>query len=193
MIYPDYYWPGGGLLHDGKLLVLFMRARDAEGELQLQITTGWGAALIDNLRETPDNWRVTKLAVPQNNFDVLVGSGTVIVDGEFVKAFSASWGQRSRHASSFVGRWPMRCLAISRDPEWWAGDESWLGRSSEARRTARLRSSPRVARNSWCYIPKNWVSTCRCNSRAFRSRLIGARFAPALKGPWTPLRAVPLA
>ena len=122
---PDYYWPGGGVLHDGKLLVLFMRARDAEGKLSF-ITTGWGAALIDNLQETPDRWRVEKLTVPQNDFEILVGSGTVMVDGEFVKAFSAG---SSRDHDIFLVRWPV-ADAMAGDlsrPEWWAGDErGWV-------------------------------------------------------------------
>ena len=78
-----------------------MRAHDAGWGLGFN-TSGWGAVLIDNLAADPDHWQVRKLAVPQNDFRVLVGSAGVVIDGEHVVAFS-------------VGRRPARRVSRSLD------------------------------------------------------------------------------
>lgn len=182
---PDYYWPGGGLLHDGKLLVLFMRARDAEGKLSF-VTTGWGAALIDNLQETPDRWRVKKLTVPQNDFDVLVGSGTVMVDGEFVKAFSA---RASGDHDIFLVRWPL-ADAMSGDlsrPQWWAGDEQgWVDQAKLDELPAPVMTPGST--EFVVYFSQELGLYVQMQFTGFPQTAIGARFAHNLTGPWTPLQ-----
>ncbi|HEY6565656.1 MAG TPA: hypothetical protein VIY86_14300, partial [Pirellulaceae bacterium] len=75
----NFYWPGGGVIIDGKLLQLSMRVRDAKGDLNFA-TTGWGAVLLENLEQEPSQWKVQKLVVPQNKFGVLVGSAAVVQD-----------------------------------------------------------------------------------------------------------------
>ncbi|HEY4235042.1 MAG TPA: DUF4185 domain-containing protein [Lacipirellulaceae bacterium] len=182
---PDYYWPGGGLLHDGKLLVLFMRARDAEGKLSF-ITTGWGAVLIDNLQETPDHWRVKKLTVPQNDFDVLVGSGSVLVDGDFVKAFSA---RSSRDHEIFLVRWPLTD-AMAGDlarPQWWAGEErGWIDQANldELPTPVMTPGSTEFV----VYFSQEMGVYVQMQFTGFPQSSIGARFAHALTGPWSTLK-----
>ena len=85
----EFFWPGGSAIIDGKILMFLMRARDANRKLAFDIT-GWGAVLIDNIERCPDQWQIRKLVVPQNRFDVLVGSATIIKDGEHLVAFSVA-------------------------------------------------------------------------------------------------------
>jgi hypothetical protein len=181
---PDYYWPGGGVLNDGKILAFFMRSRDTEGELNFKIT-GWGAAIIDDLGETPDTWRVTNLTVPQNKFDIMVGSATVLVDGDYIKAFSASWGKR--HDVHLV-RWPLK-RAMHGDlshPEWWAGESrGWVDQDALDELPA-----PVITPGSTEFVvlhSKELGKYFQMQFTGFPQSLIGARFAPALVGPWTAL------
>jgi Domain of unknown function (DUF4185) len=181
---PDYYWPGGGVLNDGKILAFFMRSRDTEDDLHFKIT-GWGAAIVDNLAETPDKWRVTKLAVPQNKFDIMVGSATVLVDGDYIKAFSASWGKR--HDVHLV-RWPL-ASAMRGDlshPEWWAGESrGWVDQDELDELPA-----PVITPGSTEFVvlhSQELSKYVQMQFTGFPQSLIGARFAPALVGPWTAL------
>src|SRR5690606_9519074 len=77
----EFFWPGGSILEEGKLLMFMMRARDANRKLAFDVT-GWGAVLIDNLDASPGQWKVRKLTAPQNSFGVLVGSASLLRDGD---------------------------------------------------------------------------------------------------------------
>lgn len=108
-----FSWPGGGAVSDGKLLLFLMKARNAKAFLNFE-NVGWGAVLLERLDRTPDQWKITKLDAPQNEWEALLGSGGVVCEGEFVYAFShrangiqlVRWDRRSAFAGDLSNpRW----------------------------------------------------------------------------------------
>ena len=123
----EYFWPGGSILVEGKLLMFLMRVRNAEGGLNFQ-TTGWGAVLIDNVESDPDRWEIRQLNAPQNDFRVMVGSASVVRDGDYLVAFSVSDDSHD----VFLVRWRLADAAVGElsRPEWWTGNQrGWIEQS----------------------------------------------------------------
>lgn len=179
----EFYWPGGSVTIDGKILMLMMRARNAKKKLAFE-TTGWGAVLIDNSGEAPDKWQVRKLAAPQNNFGVLVGSATLIQEGEHLVAFSVA----SDSHDVFLVRWRLADAARGdlSDPAWWAGTKKgWIAQD-------KLVNLPEPV-----FIQGQTEFTVHFSRRlnryvqvqfsGFPLTPIGLRTSPSLTGPWTAL------
>jgi hypothetical protein len=128
--FPDdgnhYFWPGGSILVDGKLLVFFMQAWTKDPTNAMGFATdGWAATLIDNPGDSPSDWRLRRLDVPQNDFGILVGSASLVRDGNYLVAFSV--GGKSHQV--FLIRWPWKDVTVGdlSRPEWWDGMErGWV-------------------------------------------------------------------
>jgi hypothetical protein len=185
--FPDdgnhYFWPGGSILVDGRLLVFFMQSwtKDPTNALGFD-TDGWAAPMVDNVADSPDRWRLRRLEAPQNNLDVLVGSASLVRDGEYLVAFSVG---NKEHAVYLV-RWPWKDAAdgdLSR-PEWWAGsDRGWIAQQDLVELPAPVMElgqtefsvfhSPEFDR----YLQFQFVD--------FPVSPIGLRTASALIGPWS--------
>lgn len=131
--FPDdgihYFWPGGSLLVNGKLLVFFMRSwtRDSSHAMGFE-TDGWAATLVDNISRSPNQWRLRRLDVPQNELNVLVGSAAVVRDGEHLVAFSV--GGKKHQVYLVRWRWEAAAVGDLSQPEWWVGAErGWVAQS----------------------------------------------------------------
>jgi hypothetical protein len=179
----NFYWPGGGLILDGKLLALSMRVRDAVGDLNF-MTTGWGAVLIDNLQQEPSQWKIQKLVVPQNKFGVLVGSASVVQDGDHVIAFSV----QERSHDVFLVRWSLADAAKGdlSHPEWWTGEETGWTPQHELTELPTPIFAPGQTEFTvhWseeldCYLQIQFIG--------FPRTPLGFRTARSLTGPWSAL------
>jgi Domain of unknown function (DUF4185) len=179
----NFYWPGGGLLLDGKLLALFMRVRDAEGELNFE-TTGWGAVLIDNLQLEPSQWSIKKLSVPQNQFGVLVGSASVVRDGEHVIAFSV----QGRTHDVYLVRWPLTDASNGdlTHPEWWTGRETGWIQQRELTELPTPLFTPGQTEFT-VHRSEELDSYLQIQFTGFPRTSLGFRMAHALTGPWSRL------
>lgn len=131
--FPDdgihYFWPGGSLLVDGKLLVFFMRSwtKDSSHAMGFE-TDGWAATLVENVSRPPRQWRLRRLDVPQNQLGVLVGSASIIRDGDHLVAFSV--GGKEHRVYLVRWRWEAAAAGDLSQPEWWAGAErGWVAQS----------------------------------------------------------------
>ena len=124
-----WLWPGDGELIDGRLLVFFMKINLASNELGFE-ARGWTAALVDNPEDSPDSWRVDFLDVPDNSLDVLVGSGSVFVNGEYLYAYGAS---ESVDHDIYLTRWSTVKAEHGdlSNPEWWCGRNTGWSRLDE--------------------------------------------------------------
>ena len=179
----NFYWPGGGLLLDGKLLALFMRVRNAEGDPNFE-TTGWGAVLIDNLQQEPSQWKVQKLSVPQNKFGVLVGSASVVQDGEHVIAFSV----QGRSHNIYLVRWSSAAAANGdlAHPQWWTGEETgWIPQSELAKLPTPLFVPGQT--EFTVHWSEQLASYLEIQFTSFPRTPIGFRTARSLTGPWSRL------
>jgi len=182
----DFFWPGGGVILDGKLLAFLMRAHNADRELSFD-TDGWGAVLIDNLEADPDHWQVRKLTVPQNDFGVLVGSASLLRDGEHVIAFSVS----AKSHDVFLVRWRLADAAAGdlARPQWWAGAEhGWVEQQKLAKlptpllKPGQTEFTVHFSRDLNCYLQFQF--------EGFPLTPIGIRTAESLTGPWSTLETI---
>lgn len=186
--FPDdghhYFWPGGSILFDGKLLVFFMQSwtKDPTNAMGFD-TDGWAATLIDNPGDAPDRWRLRRLDAPQNTFDVLVGSASLFCDGDSLVAFSVG----DKEHGVFLIRWPWKDAAagdLSR-PEWWAGAErGWVAQSKLAEHPAPIMEK---GQTEFSVIHSPRLQTyLQFQFTGFPVSPIGLRISPALTGPWSP-------
>lgn len=118
-----WFWPGDGerLAPDGPLLVFLMRVRRDPTQppgFDFRVV-GWQAVRIPNPNDNPDAWVVEPLASPQNPWNIIVGSATVLVEDGWLYAFSVREPSHDVH----LVRWPLAEAAQGdlASPEWWAG------------------------------------------------------------------------
>lgn len=190
--FPDdgihYFWPGGSILVDGKLLVFFMQSWTKDPTHAMGFDTdGWAATMIDNPGDSPENWRLRRLEAPQNNFGVIVGSASLVRDGDYLVAFSVG----NKEHPVFLVRWPWQDAAagdLSR-PEWWAGTEKgWV---SQAELTELPEPIMRGGQTEFSVIHSPKLQTLlQFQFTGFPVSPLGVRTSPALTGPWS--EVVPL-
>jgi hypothetical protein len=131
--FPDdgthYFWPGGCILFNDKLLVFFMQSwtKDPTHAMGFE-TDGWAATLVENIERSPKQWRLRRLEVPQNELNVLVGSAAVVRDGDYLVAFSS--GGKEHQVYLVRWRWEAAAMGNLSQPEWWTGAErGWVDQS----------------------------------------------------------------
>ncbi|TWU28452.1 sialate O-acetylesterase [Bythopirellula polymerisocia] len=179
----EFFWPGGSLLLDGKILMLMMRARNANRKMAFE-TTGWGAVLIDNIQKNPDQWKIRKVDAPPNRFDVLVGSATLIKDGEYVFAYSVA----SESHDVYLVRWRLAKAAQGdlSAPEWWTGSENgWVDQKKLDSLPAPVIKSGQT--EFTVHFSPNLNRYVQVQFSGFPLAPIGLRTARSLTGPWTEL------
>jgi len=115
-----WYWPGHGVKLEDRVIVFLMVVRKASGGLGFA-TEGWAAVRLTGIAGPPDQWKLTWLDTPANDYGVLI-SGGAMVAGDYVYIYSV---QEPSH-DIYLVRWPVaEVLAddLAR-PQWWTG-EAW--------------------------------------------------------------------
>ena len=118
-----WFWPGHGLLVEGKLIIFLMATRPSPESLGFA-HTGWRAVLIPNPDQSPAAWQLDWLETPSNPFGLIV-SGSVFREGQHVLAYSVREPEHTIH----LVRWPVEGLVGGdlSQPQWWAGEErGWV-------------------------------------------------------------------
>lgn len=118
-----WFWPGHGIVVEGRLIVFLMAVRSSSEGLGFE-TYGWRAVSIPNVDQAPSKWELRWLETPRNPFGLIVSASVFRMD-EYVYAFSM---QEPGHTIHLV-RWPVAQVSnedLSR-PQWWDGDEKgWV-------------------------------------------------------------------
>ncbi|MBX3427888.1 MAG: DUF4185 domain-containing protein [Pirellulales bacterium] len=177
----DFYWPGGGVVLGDKLLLFLMRAANADEGLGFR-STGWGAVLCSGIDQPPDRWRIDKLAVPQNDFETLVGSGSVVAEGDCVYAFS--------HCPRGIQllRWDRSDAAVgdlSRARWYDRRRDVWI-EQAELQKLPEPIFAPGQTEFTVHRLPKQGLYL-QVQFLGFPRTVIGYRTAPKLTGPWSTL------
>jgi len=81
----EWFWPGHGTMISDRLLLFLMRIGTDESLLGFR-ATGWDALLVENPQEKPRFWKLRELHSPPNQWDILIGSASVMVEGDFLYA-----------------------------------------------------------------------------------------------------------
>lgn len=185
--FPDdgihYFWPGGSILIDGKLLVFFMRSwtKDPTNAMGFD-TDGWAATLVDNPSDSPEHWQLRRLKAPQNDFDVLVGSASLVRDGDHLVAFSV--GDKEHRV--YLVRWSWKEAGegdLSR-LQWWTGPEKgWV---AQTELTELPKPTMTGGQTEFTVIHSPTLRTyLQFQFAGFPVSPLGLRNSSALTGPWS--------
>ncbi len=183
-----YYWPGGGLMLEEKLLVFLMRIRNAGTKLGFKVV-GWGAVLIDNPQDNPSDWNMQFIATPQNSLGVIVGSGSSLRRGDWIYSYGTD---HSTPHKLFLTRVPVaNALAGNFSTlQWWNGsDTNW-------RKQARIDESPprpildKAQTEFTVHCEPKLDCFLLTQFKSFPQSPIAVRSAQKLTGPWSPMRSV---
>ena len=114
------YWPGNGVVVDGRLVIFLMRVLDVDRGLGFEVSD-WRAVLIRNPWQDPPDWEVEWLPTPAARDGIILGSGGVLYEGGYLYAFGA---QEPGHAV-YLARWSAADVIAGRMArvEWWSGVE----------------------------------------------------------------------
>ena len=118
-----WFWPGHGIVLDGKLFIFFMATRSSSEGIGFE-HPGWRAVLVSNPDQPPSEWNVQWLATPDNSFGLIV-SGSVVQAGDHVVAFCVKEPEHTIH----LVRWPVAEMANGdlMQPQWWVGEgDGWV-------------------------------------------------------------------
>ncbi len=127
--FPDknyiWYWPGHGIKIKNKLIIFLMATRASQAGLEFE-SAGWQAVMISDSEKEPAEWQLDWLESPSNNFNVVIGSASVIQIEDFIYAFSS---QESGNHNIFLIRWQISQAAEGNlsQLQWWTGENSgWV-------------------------------------------------------------------
>ena len=81
----NWFWTGHGMVIKDKLVVFLIEEMSMNTEIGFE-AVGWYVAIIDNLNDTPDKWRI-KYFKGSETFGVVVGSSAVMQDKNYVYAY----------------------------------------------------------------------------------------------------------
>ena len=184
---PDsiWYWPGHGICLHEKLLIFLMKLRPSDKGLFFEIA-GWTAIKIDNPDEEPDQWDVKFLDTPQNEFNVIVGSASILHMNDTITALSIDW---SKGHNAYLVRWPVADVLQGNlmKPQWWTGETSgWVVQDALPGKPHPIFSNAQVE----CTIHYEPVHKryIQIQAEDFGATNIALRWADRLEGPWTPLK-----
>ena len=136
----NWLWPGDcAMLPDGKTLVIFfMNIKPTNTELNFDIV-GCQVAIIRNSYDAPNKWNIEWIKnISENSYlNILIGSGGVLVDGNYIYAYGYSRNENIKGVT--LARWPVKlfeqCDVDLINPQWWVGggaqwiNERELGRN----------------------------------------------------------------
>ncbi len=182
----EWYWPGGGALVKGHLILFLMRVRAVTGGLGFE-AFGSAAVLIDNPEADPSAWRSRVCRIPENALQVVTGSGSSFVEGGNLYAFGSA---ESGTHDIYVNRWPLSSALQGRlgEPEWWAGESGWTAQSRPGP-PARI-SFGDGATEFTVHFSKRFHRYLEFQTVGFGGAIVAMRSAVHLTGPWSAPRAI---
>jgi hypothetical protein len=115
----EWLWPGQPAMVGGKLIVFLIDVRRSTSSGPGFTSQGWDARLIDPTAPVGTWSSAPSLAPPQNPWKILLGTGGVQVDGDFLIAY----GTQEQTQDQFVARWPVDAVLRGdlSTPSWWDG------------------------------------------------------------------------
>lgn len=177
------FWPGHGARVGGELVQFLMEVRATNTGLGFEVE-GWRAVAIEDIERDPSEWRVTRLETPRNDRRVVIGSGGVLVDGEWLVACGSQEGGAEHDI--FAARWKLADVSAHRLEriEWWSGDALGWRAGGEAVRDAQPLFHGGQSEFTVHFDPRT-RRYVEVQTRGFGAAELVRRTAPALTGPWS--------
>jgi len=176
-----WYWPGGGIMVDGKLLIFLMVIHEALNDLGFE-AVGWSAISIENPHDAPPSWRKRVVPTPNDSFGVIIGSGGVLYFDGYLYAFGVDPLSQEMH----LVRWSFIAVHSGdlSDPHWWTGYSSgWIEQSSLQTKPPAVFSQARV--EFTVHYEPYFGGFLHIQSSALMTPGMEMRFSPELTGPWS--------
>ncbi len=181
----NWFWPGQGIRIYDTLLIFLMKLCSSTKEMGFE-TIGWSAVTILNSDEDPNNWILNWLNAPENEYGVIVGSGSVLQMNDFVYAFGSD---ESKVHNIYLVRWPVNRVILEdlAEPEWWAGHEKgWVKQQGLTRKPQPIFSEGQV--EFTVHFEPLLGKFLEIQTVGFGPADIAFRVADNLIGPWSDLQ-----
>lgn len=184
-----WYWPedGARLGAHGPLLVFLARIRrERTGPPGWDFKdAGWKAVLIPNPDDDPSRWRLDRVRLPANRWNITVGSaGAMIRQGRLYTFGERNLGEGANH-DEYLVRWPLTSAAAGdlSAPEWWAGKgRGFVPQAALAQAPPPLFFDSALTESVYPTAQGRFVTT---ETVGFGGAALGVRNAPGLTGPWS--------
>jgi len=177
------FWPGHGARVGDEVVQFLMEVRATNTGLGFEVE-GWRAVVIENIDRNPDEWRVTRLETPHNDRRIVIGSGGVLVDGDWLVACGSQEGGAEHDI--FAARWKLADVSQHRLDriEWWSGEALGWRVGADAVRGAEplFRGGQSEFTVHFDTRAKRYVEI---QTRGFGAAELVRRTAPRLTGPWS--------
>jgi hypothetical protein len=176
-----WFWPGHGILLQGKLFLSLMATRSTSEGIGFE-HVGWRAVSVPNPEQPPETWRLEWLDTPENPFGLIV-SGSVIRVGDYVLASSVKEPEHTIH----LVRWPIATMLEGdlSQPQWWTGPENeWLVQQALAETPQPLFSEGQT--EFTVHYEPTLDRFLEIQTVGFGPADLGYRLAEAPVGTWTP-------
>lgn len=183
----EWIWPGHGVPVGERLVLFFNRVRGAGEGLGFE-SAGWGAMMVENPDEAPDEWRIRALDTPIDRDGVIVGFASVLRHDDFVYAFGTPDAVKSHPV--FAARWTPEQLARGDllAPAWWGGDD--VGWFTDLDAHARVPLFDHGQSELTIHYDAAAARFLAVQSVGFGPADIALREAAEIIGPWSPPRIV---
>lgn len=176
-----WLWPGSGIRIGGKVLLFFMEIEESGSEFGFE-PRGWKAAFIENPDSDPSGWLIRWLEVPQNEFDVMVGSGGALGKDGYLYVF----GTDAKRYDVYVTRWDLAPVARGdlSDPQWWGAESGeWISQAELEGEPSPIFSKGQVECTVH-YSPALRLFLQIQTGPLYEPDMM-CRWAPSVTGPWS--------
>lgn len=177
-----WFWPGHGVVLDGKLIIFLMATRSTAEGIGFE-HTGWRAVSISHAERAPSEWQLKWLDTPDNAFGLIVSGSAMRIEG-FLYAF----GVREPEHTIHVVRWPVSEVVdddLSR-PEWWAGEGAgWVAQHDLLESPAPLFAEGQT--EFTVHYEPLLDRFLEIQTVGFGKADLAFRLADSPTGPWTPI------
>lgn len=180
----SWFWPGTGIRMGNYLLIFLVKVINSSNSLNFDIN-GWAAVLIDNPDAEPDQWIVKWLEVPENPFNIIVGSASAIKMGNYVYAFSAS----AKDHRVYLARCPLPPLFQGNlsTLQWWAGEKhGWVPRLTDQVKPAPLFSEGQM--EFTVHYEPALKGFLQIQTKSLQDPAMAMRWAGEIDGPWSSMK-----
>ena len=180
----DYrFWPGSGVLVDGKLLLFLMEVHPASDGLGFAVTD-WQAVLVANPEAAPPGWAIDWIPKRSDGSQIILGSGSVLVRDSHVYAFGAR--EPGPNQDVYLARWSLAAVTENQLDaiEWWAGvEDGWLAGSEAQTEAVPVFGSGQT--EFTVHFDDATERFVAYQTLGFGPAVVVRRFASELPGPWS--------
>jgi hypothetical protein len=179
-----WFWPADGIRVGNRLLLFLTEIKSADNALGFDLI-GWRAVVIDNPDDLPVHWRVDRVQRGAPKFEIIPGTGGVLLRNRFVYAYGCDFSGRR----AYLVRWSQLDAGNGdlRGSQWWCGQQlGWLTANDITRKPAVLFDDAQV--EFGVYHDRREDRYLQFQTIGFGAADLGFRTAVRPEGPWGKLR-----